>query len=91
MRPPVSPHLRGRAGLHQAAACFTVRHDDDFLGAEHLSRLGHKPDAAKCNDLAIHLTGFAGQLEAVTYRIGQVLNLRLLVVVRQDDGMALAF
>ena len=56
---------------------------------QHLGRLRHEPDAAEGDHVALELARLAGQFQAVAHHVGQFLNLRLLVVMRQQDGLAL--
>lgn len=46
-------------------------------------------DAAEHDHIGVGVGGFSGQLKGVTDEIGNVLNLRLLVVVRKDHGIAI--
>ena len=58
-------------------------------GIQHLGGLGHEPDAAEGDHVALEIAGLAGQLQAVADHVGQFLNLGLLVVVRQQNGLPL--
>jgi hypothetical protein len=46
-------------------------------------------NAAKDDDLGIGLSRLAAQFEGVAAQIGQILDFRGLIVMRQDDGTAL--
>src|SRR3954453_20394106 len=46
---------------------------------------------AKCNDVGIGFPGSVTQPKRITHIVRDVLNLRHLIVVRQDDGISLLF
>ena len=78
-----------RARILEAAPGVHVGQNDDLLRAEDLGGIGHELDPAEGDDLGVGLGRLAAQLEAVADEIGEVLQFGLLVVVRQDDGVAL--
>ena len=59
-------------------------------GDEDRRRLGHEVDAAEDDRLRVGRGGLAGEPERVADVVGHVLHLGHLVVVREDDGVALA-
>ena len=77
-----------RAGVFKAAPRVHVRQDDDLLRAEDLGGIGHELHAAKGDDIGARFGGLAAQLQTVTDKIGEVLDFRLLVIVRQDHRIA---
>src|SRR5262249_42922457 len=58
-------------------------------GIEDLRRLGHEVDAAEDDDLGLGARRLLGEGEAVADEVGHVLDLALLVVVREDDRVEL--
>src|SRR5688572_2954682 len=84
-------HSRSGTTVDQAAAGIFVRDDDDPMRIEHLSCLGHEPDAAKNNNVAIELLGLPGQLEAIANGVRKLLDLRFLIMVSQKNGAPLFF
>ncbi len=81
--------LLGGDGVRQGAAGPLVGDDDRLVRAEDLRSLRHEVDAAEDDDVRVGLGGDARQAEGVAHVIGDVLDFRQLVVVRQDDGVAL--
>ena len=61
-----------------------------FSGAEDLRRLGHEADAAEGDHLGVGRRRLARQIEAVADEVREVLDFRLLVIMGEDDGVALA-
>ena len=61
-----------------------------FSGDEDLRRLGHEAHAAKGDHFGVGRRRLARQIEAVADEIGEVLDLRLLVIMGEDHGVALA-
>ena len=81
--------LVGRAAVFEAAAGVHVGQDDDLFGRQDLGGLGHEAHAAKGDHLGVGRRRLARQIEAVADEIGEVLDLRLLVIMREDDRVAL--
>ena len=81
--------LLRRARILEAAPGIHVGQYDDFLGRKDLGRVGHELHAAKGNHVGVRVRRHLRQLQAVAHEIGKILNLRLLIIVRQDDGIAL--
>ncbi len=90
MLPAVGADGLDGAAFHQAAARQAVRNHHDAVGIDDLGRLRHEPHAAKCNHVALEFAGLARQLETVADAIGQLLDFRILIVMRQQDGLAVA-
>jgi hypothetical protein len=80
------PHALRRTTVDQATAGVYVRQDDGALRIQHLSRLCHKFDPTESNHVAIELLRDARKFEAVSNVIGNLLNLRILVMMRQNRG-----
>ena len=66
-----------------------VRNEHDLGRIQDGGRLGHEIDAAEDDHVCLDLRGLARQLQRVAGEVGNVLHLRPLVVVREDDGVAL--
>ena len=84
------PQILHRTAIHQAAPGVLIRHHHDALRIQHLGRLRHEPDAAKRDHVAREIPGLASQFQAIADGIGQLLNLGVLVMMRQNDGLAAA-
>ena len=82
--------LVGRAAVLEAAAGVHVGQDHDLLGRQDLRRLGHEAHAAEGDHIGIGRRRLARQIEAVADEIGEVLDRRLLVIMGEDHGVALA-
>ena len=82
--------LVGRAAVLEAAAGVHVGQDDDLFRRQDLRRLGHEADAAKGDHLGVGRGRLARQVEAVADEIGEVLDFGLLVIMGEDDRVALA-
>ncbi len=61
-----------------------------FLRREDRRGLGHEMHAAEDDDVGVGLGRFAREAERVADEIGDVLHFGALVVVREDDGVAVA-
>ena len=81
--------LVGRAAVLERAAGVHVGQDDDLFRRQDLRRLGHETHAAKGDDLGVGGGRLARQVEAVADEIGEVLDFRLLVIMGEDDRVAL--
>ena len=64
------------------------RDEHRLVRAEHLRRLGHEVHAAEHDRARVGAGRDAGQRERVADVVGDVLDQRILVVVRQDDRVA---
>ena len=81
--------LVGRAAVLEAAAGVHVGQDDDLVGRQDLRGLGHEADAAKGDHVGVGRLRLARQIEAVADEIGEVLDLGRLVIMGEDDRVAL--
>jgi hypothetical protein len=81
--------LFGRAAVLERAAGVHVGQDDGLVGAQDLRGLGHEAHAAERDHLGIGLCRLARQFERVADEIGKVLDLGLLIIVREDHRVAL--
>ena len=79
----------GRAAVLEAAAGVHVGQDDDLVGRQYLRRLGHEADAAEGDDVGVGRLRLARQIEAVADEVGNVLDFGRLVIMAEDDGVAL--
>ena len=59
------------------------------VGVEDLRRLGHEVDAREADDVGLRLRRRLRELERVADEVGDVLDLAVLVVVREEDRVAL--
>jgi hypothetical protein len=89
MRRAERRELVGRAAVLEAAAGVHVGQDDDLFGRQDLRRLGHEAHAAEGDHLGVGRRRLARQIEAVADEIGEVLDLGLLVIMGEDDRVAL--
>ena len=83
--------LVGRAAVLEAASGVHVGQDDGLLRREDFRRLRHEANAAEGDHLGVGLRRLARQIEAVADEVREVLDLRLLVIMREDHRVALAF
>ena len=79
----------GRAGFLQRAAGVGIGQHHRFVGAQDLRHLGHEADPGKNDHIGVRGRGPAGQVEGIADEIGQILNLPVLVIMGQDDGVLL--
>src|SRR5262249_24398521 len=89
--PPDRPYWLNGTGVHQAACGLAVGYDDNAVRVQNLGRLRHEPYAAKSNHAAFEVTRPARQFQTVTDDIRQFLDLRLLIMMGQKDGLPLLF
>ena len=66
-----------------------VRQHDDLVWVQNLRRLSHEMHTAENDHVGARFRGFSRQAERIAHEIRDVLNLGALVVVGQDDGVAL--
>ena len=88
--PELGEAIRG-AGVRQGAASLQVRQQHGLLRAEDLGDLGHEVHPTEDDDVRIGGGRLPGEFQRVADEISDVLDLRLLVVVGQDHGIALPF
>ena len=69
---------------------FEVRQQHHLVRAQDLGRLGHEAHAAEHDDIRVRAGGLARQIEGIAHEIGEILNLGVLVIMREDDGVHLA-
>jgi hypothetical protein len=79
----------GWTAVGERAARLEIGHHDDPIGVQDLRSLGHEVDAAERDHVAVDLRGGLGERERVAHEVGEVLDLGLLVVVREQDRVAL--
>ena len=80
----------GRAAVGERAAGLHVGHHHDLVGVQDLRGLGHEVHAGEEDDVGVRLLGFLRELERVAEEVGDVLDVALLVVVGEQDRVALA-
>ena len=90
MRRAERRELVGRAAessrLHPASMSGRIT---IFSRRQDLRRLGHEAHPAEGDHLGVGRRRLARQIEAVADEIGEVLDRRLLVIMREDDRVAL--
>jgi hypothetical protein len=85
---PLREQRRGTA-VGERAARVEIRDHDDLVGVEDLRGLRHEVHAAEADHVGLRPRRRLRQLERVTDEVREVLDLGLLVVVREDHGVAL--
>jgi hypothetical protein len=75
-----------RTGVFQAAPGVHVGQDNGLLRGQDLGRLGHELHPAKRDHIGVGRRGLAAQLQRIADIVGQVLDFRLLVIMRQDTA-----
>jgi hypothetical protein len=83
------PQLLAVDRLGEAAAGGGIGDQDGLVVGEDLGRLGHEVDAAEHDRRRLDLGGDPRQPERVAHVVGDVLDLGHLVVVGEDDRVAL--
>ena len=83
--------LRSRAALLQRAARVAVREHHRLRRIHDLRRLRHEMHAAEDDHIRLRLLRLVTQPQRVTDEVRDLLDRLVLVVVRQDDGVALFF
>jgi len=75
---------------------WAMGHDGVLLRQHHLllrredgSGLGHEVYPAKDDHLGVQMRGCSAQLQGIAHQVRNILNLRNLVVVGQDDRLTL--
>ncbi len=66
-----------------------VGHQDRFTRGEDFGGFGHEVDAAEDDDICLGCRGFAGEVERIADEISNVLDFGALIIVGDDDGVAL--
>ena len=80
---------RSGAGVSQATARLEVRQQHFFVGRQHFGRFGHKMHTREDDDIGIRFGSLLAQAEAVAYIIRDILNIRILIIMRQNDSIFL--
>jgi hypothetical protein len=81
---------RAGAGVFQRATGVHVGQDHCLFRRKNLGHLGHELHAAERDHIGVGLRRLARQFQRIADEIGQILQFRLLVIMRQDDGILLA-
>ena len=87
--PFVSPHLFRRAALHQAATGLKIGQNHDSRRVQNLGCFRHEEHAAKGDHVALEILRAPGQFQTVAHHIRKFLDFRILVMMRQDHGLAI--
>jgi len=82
-----APERLRLARLLQRAAGLAIGQENGLRGAQDLGHLGHETHAAEYDDLGIGRRRPARQVEGIADEIRKVLDLAVLVVVGEDDGV----
>ena len=78
-----------RAGIFQAASGIEVRKDNDLFRREDFCGVGHEFDTAKWNHVRVGRLCLAREFERIANEIGNVLQFWPLIIMGEDDGVAL--
>ena len=78
-----------RAAIFQTAPGIHIGQDHGFFRRKDLRCLCHEADTAKGNDIGIGCLRLAAEFQTVAHIIGQILNFRALIIMRQDHGVPL--
>src|SRR5919106_221810 len=81
--------LVGVDRVRERATGVGIGDQDRLIGREDRGGLGHEVDAAEDDHLGVGGGGAAREPERITHVVGDVLDLGHLVVVGEDDGVAL--
>ncbi|SRR5690554_4262193 len=81
--------LIGGAAVSQRTTGGKVRNKDPFQGAQYLCCLTHEVNTAEHNDIGSGLCSPLSKGKTVSHKIGNILNFRFLVIVRQNNGVFL--
>jgi hypothetical protein len=60
------------------------------VGREHLGCFGHEVNAGEDDDIGFGFGRLLAESEAVAYIVGYILNIAVLIIMGQDDGVFLA-
>ena len=86
------PHVGAGYARGERTAGARIRNQHGPLGVQDLRGLRHEVHAALHDDVGLHLGGFDRELQRVAADIGDAMeDLRRLVIMRQDDRVALCF
>ena len=80
-----------RATVGQRAPRALVRHQHQLVRIKDLGRFGHEMHPRENDHIGVGAFGVLRQLQRVADRVGHVLDVRLLVIMRQDDGVKFFF
>lgn len=75
--------------LLKRASGVLIRENDDFVRICNFGRLRHEVDAAKCDDIGVGFFCLKGKPQRVANVVSDLLDFGDLVVVGEDDGVAL--
>ena len=87
----VSGKFVGRAGIAERATGLKVGNDHRLAGVDDFRRLAHEMNPAESDDVGRGLGRPVGQPERIAHVVGQFLNFGHLIVVGENDRVALAF
>ncbi len=85
-------HLRNSSGVigsGERASRAQIGQQDDFLREQDRGRFRHEVHAAEDDDVGVGLRGGLRELERIGYGVGHFLDLGTLIMVRQQDRVAL--
>jgi hypothetical protein len=86
LRAEAAKSLR-RAAVGKRAAGAKVRKHHLAAGIEDLGAFGHEVHAREDDQIRLAALGLARELEAVAHEVGDVLDVRFLVIMGQDHGV----
>jgi hypothetical protein len=82
--------LVGRAAFLERTARVFIGQQDELVRVKDLGGLGHEVDAAKHDDFRFGFGGLLREAQRIAHVIGHILDLRHLVIVRENDRVELA-
>jgi len=85
------PDVLRRDHVRHGAAGLLIRKQDRFGRGEDLCRLRHEMHAAEYDHIGFRLCRLNAETQGVANVVGDVLNLRKLVIVSQDHGVPFLF
>lgn len=78
-------------GVGQRATCLQDRKQDTLLRAKHRRGFRHEADSTEDNHVLRGSLCDTTEFQRVASKVGNILHLRPLIVVCQDEGVAVAF
>ena len=81
--------LVGWTTFLQRAPCLLIRQHDDLVGVQDFGRFGHEMNPTEHDDIGWRCGRLLRQPERIAHVIGDLLDFRDLVIVREDDRVEL--
>lgn len=83
------PQLLRRDHIRHGASRLGIRQKNRFLGRQDFRRFGHEVNPAENDDIGVSLRRLHAQSQGISHKIPNILHFRQLVIVDQDDRIAL--